>query len=689
MNLRTWMGCLVVALLTACGGGDDTGGGGGPPAGGGGTLSLSTSSLAFNTLGSLTTPPAQQVIATVSGNISASVLYIRVVVAGPAVATVSGITITGNTGSGNVTPASAQALGPGTYTSTITVTACTSGPDCTSGVIGTPQTINVTYTVNGLRTSAISLDYTLRLSNAPADYTRSFTVRGYPGVALGSTVPWLTVTPAAGVPGTDTTVTASLTPALVDSLDSGTYSGVINMDLGLTGLPPAPINVTLTIAKPQLDQVTPYVALANQAGTVILRGSHLDQLPSSGIDLVPEAGGTAVAPASVSVMGPTELRIAHPALASGAYRVRMRDAQGTVIDRSKARLYAYAPSAFGATTLPYPAAAQHAVRQLLFDPERNALWVVMDHPGSGFEATQVLRYTWSGGAWSGPAIVRTGTLAGMTLSANGQTMYLSSRAATQNGSYALNDLVLADPFTLQQRSVLHPASTGTDFRTLAYASNGDLFAMESSRELSSVWSLYRLEARAGTLAREPGDTFNQSSAPGFQHGLVAGSADGSRLLFADDNSADLRLFEYNAGTNTAFVAQPPRRLSSAMLNRNGSRALLGEYSGNLELFDRDWQLLGQLPTKYYPGTGPTPTTTREAILAPDGTTAYTYTWGGELRRFDLTLPAVNGLLQPDADPVPLGASPNSTDYGVAMAMTPDGRTLFIAGDVQVVVVPLP
>lgn len=132
---------IFLFTLSACGGGGGGGGGGGP------SLSLSTNSLTFDATGTSFTPAPQTVSVTINGSVSGT-LYILAVSTGPAIGSISNVTITGpTTGQADVFPASAITLGPGTYSSTITVTACTSGPTCSSGVIGTPQTIHVTYNV--------------------------------------------------------------------------------------------------------------------------------------------------------------------------------------------------------------------------------------------------------------------------------------------------------------------------------------------------------------------------------------------------------------------------------------------------------------------------------------------------------------------------------------------------------------
>src|SRR5438552_8272 len=198
----------MLGALGACGGGGGGGGGGGPT----GTLSLSTNTLTFGATGTAATPPGQGVTATVTG-VSGGTLFIRIVSTGPAVGSVSGVTITSpTTGQATVFPASAAALGAGSFTSTITVTACTTNINCSGALIGTPQTINVTYTIPGVASSPSSLTYSIGNTAVPAHLSRNLTVTGFPAQSwsAAANVPWLSILPASGSTGIAAQLTAPL-----------------------------------------------------------------------------------------------------------------------------------------------------------------------------------------------------------------------------------------------------------------------------------------------------------------------------------------------------------------------------------------------------------------------------------------------------------------------------------------------
>lgn len=249
--------CLILA---ACGGG---GGGGG---GSGSTnttstsgLSLSTNALTFTAPNTNSTPPSQTITATVTG-VASGTLYIKIVSTGPAVASITNITVTGTTmGQGTVNPASAATLGPGTYTSTITVYACTTDPNCSSGQLaGSPQTVNVTYTITGVAASVSSLNYSISDTSVADDFTRNFNVTGYPNQNwnVTSNVPWLWLWSANGNAGTATQVTASLIQTQLQGMSYGTYTGTVTLTPS-SGLA-VTIPVTLTISRdPQLESGFP------------------------------------------------------------------------------------------------------------------------------------------------------------------------------------------------------------------------------------------------------------------------------------------------------------------------------------------------------------------------------------------------------------------------------------------------
>lgn len=141
--LKTVTTIFVFSALTACGGGGG-GNSGGP------SFSVSTNTIDFNAESTSATVSPVQVTGTVSGQLSGT-LYILISVNGEGINSTSSVVINPASQSGTFTvyPQSPAALGVGSYTGSISITACLNDPTCSTGQLaGSPQIINVNYTVD-------------------------------------------------------------------------------------------------------------------------------------------------------------------------------------------------------------------------------------------------------------------------------------------------------------------------------------------------------------------------------------------------------------------------------------------------------------------------------------------------------------------------------------------------------------
>jgi hypothetical protein len=220
-------------------------------------LSLSTNVLTFAAHNTNSAPPSQVITATITG-VTSDTLYVVVVATGPAVASISSLDfINDTTVQGTIDPESPDVLGPGVHTGTITVYACTTDPDCSAEQLaGSPQTIDVTYTITGVVASVSSLNYSVGDSPSNSGLERWFDVTAYQNWNAADNVPWLSISPVNGVTGTVTQVTASLDRSLVMGMANGTYNGTVTIT------PPSgaalTIPVTLTISRdPHLERGFP------------------------------------------------------------------------------------------------------------------------------------------------------------------------------------------------------------------------------------------------------------------------------------------------------------------------------------------------------------------------------------------------------------------------------------------------
>ena len=302
-------GCTPVALacmvLASCGGG---GGGGGSSSsgGGGGSLSVSTTTLTFLASGVNSPPPAPQTISGTVTGVTSGTLYVLVTGEGPAISSISSVTISGNSGSAMVSVPSPSVMGPGTHTATITVRACRNDSTCASGSLtGSPRTINVVYHVAFMNSSAASLSYSIGNNTVAADLRQNVTISGAPPQTFNATenADWLSV-PATGNSG------AQFTPTIVTSVTDTMFNGVYSAEIVVrpnTAGNTVSIPVTLTIGRTSVNHVSPYVAYAGSAQPVIIRGDLLGLVTIQGVTFgdIPAQ--------SFNVVNDTEIRATPPA----------------------------------------------------------------------------------------------------------------------------------------------------------------------------------------------------------------------------------------------------------------------------------------------------------------------------------------------------------------------------------------
>jgi len=642
------------ALLSLCGCGG--GGSGAPPPPPPASLTLSPTSLYFVANGPADATPAPQPVAGGVTGLSSGTLYIIIVGTGPAIASISSVSIQGNTGAALVSVPSPISLGVGSYSGTVTVHACVNDATCATGELsGSPKTIAVTYDVAALQSSAASFSYLLNNSPTAADTTRQATITGIPAQSWTavSDVNWLTVT-AAGANGA--ALSADLVQAPLDALSNGTYTGHVTLTPGTAGQPLV-LPVSLTIQRTQINYVSPYVAYAGTAGSVVIRGEQLSQVTVQGVTF----GGTAAT--AFTVISPTEIDASYPAsLAPGRYTVQLQSTFAGV--HQLAELVVVNPPTFTAAALSYPDPTARQPVALVYDAERAALAASVWYSSTG--ATSFISFPSDGTTFQAPTSVPIMNHYGLALTADG-TEWI---AGAYRGVTHINAADLSVGATIQ--SPIDPNGTEV-IADMSLASDGTI-AMYGDQYFNcgATLLLYNPRARAFT-------------APGYTpcRGNTGASADGSRVLlanpFAVGNTDDILLLDTTAATWTAtgihlLTDAPPA------LDRTGSRMVLNRTA----VYDGSYQHLGDLPA-----------TTNGVVLSPDGTRAYAYDQSGLLLTYDISAAAASGSYTALGTGITLIADPGLVsnmlyvDAPVFMAITPDGKTVFIAGTQAVVVQPVP
>jgi hypothetical protein len=636
--------------LSACGGG---GGGGGSSLNDSLTFALSTNTINFQAAGVDQTPSQVTLTGRVTGpvgNISGT-LYVLIYVGNPSIATAEGFSVVGSSGFTTIVPASATALGPGSFTETITVKACLNDPTCASSQLqGSPQTVTVNYTIPGVASTASALSYSIGNAPTSASFNNTFQVSGYPAQSWTATssIPWLTLTPSSGSTASAVSVSGALDQTRVNAFDGGTYTGTVT--LTPSNGSPITIPVSLTVARTQVNYVAPYVAIAGTTGNVIIRGEHFSLITPTGVNF-----GTTAA-TSFSVVSDTEIHATYPVLQAGSYTVHLVSSQG--VDRTNAQLNVVNPITFTAGVLQYPTTigTPSAPQNLLYDAPRQTMLLNF---GNGIG----VRYAYSSG-WGAPATVALPMSSSIIESVDGTAIIAASLDPTSN------ELTVAqlDPVTLATvKTVSAPTALGP--QTMAVSNNGHILIDTRDPGSADDWPLYDYAPLNGSLTGLGGTPL---PAP---HN-VAASLDGSALLIQTWNGLnDTSTEKYDSNQDTIASAPVQLSASEVKINRDGSRIMAFDSgSGQITVYDSGLNLLGALPLQSGPSTitfGPI----SGHVYAYDNTT---------VRIFDLSQPAVAGVF-PEILPALTHVQNGDTEY---LAITPDEAALFGVGSQGVVVVPL-
>jgi hypothetical protein len=632
---------VFLFALSACGGGGAGGGDSGP------SLSLSTNNLTFFANDpTAATPAPQTVVATISGG--SGTVYIAVVGTGAAIGSISDVVITSSTtGEASVSVPAPSSLGVGTHTGVIYVYACTDS-NCNGQIAGSPQTINVTYTVAGISAAPAAVNYFVGAGQTPTP--QNITLTSSTGTQTwtssitydSGTSGWLNApTSGASFPATVAINATSMPAGIYRAHVTFTSSG------GSTQVVPVALNVSPL----GVNFVSPYVGTSNVANDVIIRGWGF-----SGATQVHFGATTA---STVSVVSDTEVHATYPALAAGSYPVTV-DSLPT-----RANLVVVNAPAFAYATIARSANAKE-LHNLLYDAERKALYLLDIDWQAGTDRVERYRST---GTWTSDT----------PISFNGSINLNTHIALSPDGTeilkanhYQMGHISTAT-FTKTDNVSAMPDLGVPTLNTISMANDGSVIGNATNQAGWDGYYKYDVLNRAFFKISTPAGFTNPINRNSF-----AGSADGSKLLIAPLTTAP-DIWYYYKSSDSTFVATALHTLniyggsSSVSVSRNGSRSIIENV-----VYDASFSALGTLLPSW--------NSNDTVVISPDGTTAYTYIKStGMVHKYDLTSVSGGAFAE-----MGTGTSvPDAPGDGISMAISPDGGNLFIAGTALVIIMAAP
>jgi hypothetical protein len=656
--------CVSVSLAACGGGGGGDGGSGGGGAGGGGTggggaggggtamgnlswQSLSATANFISLAPGFAQPASAQIFSNVTGT-GTGTLYTVFTSSNPDVATLTSVSIIKGQGTAHVRPGSPSALGLGDHSATITVRVCVDDPTCaTNEIPGSPKTVTVSVSVQGMTFSVPSLDFTVGNNATPVDLTKSILVGSNlpTGWTLSTDIPFLTMSPANGSATYYTPVNVTVDTALLDEYEGGEYTGYLR--LSRTAQTSIEIPVHALITRTRVNHVAPYVAEPGRVDDVIIRGEYLQSAPPTGV-LFGNVPAT-----SFTVVSDTEIRATHPAMTAGDYTVHVSNAQG--IDRTTARLHVHAATNYPAAAIDYPNGGPFIVNTLVYDAEREALLVGAQND-AGARIHRIMRYIRFNGGWLLSGSLQVEMPSAFALSADGRRLFVARRKS--DGYFYVDECDPANFAVVRSTRVPEYIDEGYE---IAVANDGRAVIRSDSVHLELYSPLRRSAARLATSVVESR--------------AIAASGDGSLMLLDVPSAGVIQRYVSGSTPIAAYETTAPfHQFFALSINRRGTLFL----KDNDTVTNASFVELGKLPA-----------TAINGVLSPEGARVYGFDGtSGNIRVFDSSLPSVGGFLAEVLPAITPIADPVNPNHRGQMLVTPDGRTLFIAGADRIVVQPL-
>jgi len=559
---------------------------------------------------------------------------------------------------------SAARLVPGTYQANIVLAAGPGAP---------PVSVPVTYTVGqGRLTVEGNTTLTVRADTAAAALASDIAI-GAPNMApqaytASTTSTWLTLSPGAGTTGGTPLHISVRAQEVLKLANFRSHTAEVTISPAANVIAPVKFTVTLTKSLSEVHYVSPSTRLPGESGVYTLRGRGFDLVTN----LVQSLNVTGAAPTQVTRVSDTELKVQLAGAAAGDVQFSIANAVGATT--SMATLSVIPQGVFPYTALATPGAKG----SLVFDARRQALYTANKADKT------VMRFAWNGSAWS-------------TASAplpNADSLALSPDGASLVATSAPRSIVLFDPLTLSQQASYDTVSVMADERNgkerLAVTNSGRAYFRGSNGGNGLAY----LDLLPRTFGTEPiKGYYSFYEAPYFSV-----SGDGSRVNIVQSpfpQSASTML--YMDSGNDMVLNNP----SSVATWETAAQSLRGErfVEGTGKVWDRDFALVGNLvlPDANYVGRTP--------VVSPDGARVYIMAYhndigygGSQLPRvyvFDSRTRMTAGASLPLLGQFDLADFPTCRVIASSCTMralgtiSPDGKTLFLIGDANLVVAPIP
>lgn len=435
-----------------------------------------------------------------------------------------------------------------------------------------------------------------------------------------------------------------------DAIGIGTFTGTVLIQSSELTVS-VPVTYTVTAGPLSVDEVSPNPIIAGQTGEMTIRGHGFMDFGA----VTPTVTiGTATA-TNVQIVNNTTIKAVYPSLPAGTHNVQVTG--GSHLYPSTAKVVVVDPQSFTAESLTNGV----AVSDLHYDAERQALFLLKT-------GGVIQRLAYGSGSWATtPASTTITGVRTIHPSLDGTTLV----AGGENMLYELNPVDLTVTSSLEAFPPV--LSTGIDcvydhcFDTLARTSHGAMIALDSYGY--NNYYFYDLATKELTVNTEY--IRNNFDSMHVYGGRLYGSKNGLRTLIRTGSSGSYGYKVYDDIARTLLLVNYLPTGGPIGLDAAGKVIVVGT-----AIFKDNDDGFG------YVAHSTLPELPLSVAVSPDGLTVYALlSTGTTVRPYDISQPAV---VTPGTDialPANPGTSPN-------MTISPDGNTLFIAGQSKIVIQPV-
>lgn len=568
----------------------------------------------------------------------------------------------------------ATGLAAGTYDGTLEIRLCKDDPQvCKQPHKGSPWQLPYHIQVNlPVSWSIQDLPAMVATANSPLASLGAQTAINLAGSAplqwraTVSGAPWLKLVNASGL-SNSSNLQVAVDPAEFAKLANfSDYSAVVNISTDSANVPPTTTTVTLKKAIAELHFAGPATVLPGQSTIIHLHGRGFNSLGN----LAGSVQISGINASNARLVSDREITMQVTAGSADTGRFSISNVMG--LDTGTATVKAVTLGNYG-----YQALASDGYKGTLrFDAERQSLLLV----NRGQE--KVLRYAYNGSSWS-PSSVAIAGADDVALSPDGKSLVVSSASGL---------LSLLDPASL----ALQASFQGTSQSTGTYVSSR-LAVTNDGRAWFPVGfsSLAYFDLRTRQFGRPTiADYTNYYLAQAFSL-----SGDGEHLVLVPMSSGSpTPPVQYLSTADGVFRNNPDANFtvySTASQNHDGTRMIFDD----IRVRDSSFKTLGRFAVS--DGSAYVDGYSYGSVISPDGSRSYVM-YLGPMRDpsmkprvyvFD-TSAAVNDVF-PILGYFDVADSPTSCMQGdycdprISTVISPDGKTLFFAGNKNLLVIPVP